>query len=791
MNKENNIQERELTVEETSSISSILRNKLKELTKTISAARMAFAERRVELERQNPEVIVEQIIDTNTAEEAVTFEELNTNEPVNSVDESKTSIVHNNDDTIPERETIYIPPSGGYQPTNKPQKTVTPPPGAYQQIPPIPTKPKNQRMKGRYENEDEIRVPKAKPRIDDYRSKNFNFDQEEEDVVKIKPKKSGIKKKNKFNLSEVKIIEHAVIDKSIISIRELSEKIGKTSTDIIKQLSILNIQRTINETIDFDTAELVAGELGVTLELQVAQTSEEKMEAFHDGEEDNEKDLQPRPPIVTIMGHVDHGKTSILDYIRKSHVARGEAGGITQHIGAYSVKTKTGKITFVDTPGHAAFTAMRERGANITDIVVIVVAADDGIMPQTIEAINHSKAAGVNIIVAINKIDKRDIDIDKTLTQISEQGLVPEEWGGDIPCIRVSAKTGEGIDDLLETIIVTSEVMELKANPNRKGRGTILEARLDPQRGPLATVIVQNGTLKTGDYIVAGTVVGKIRSMEDDKGKRITKADPSSVVMILGLKDVPNTGDNLLATNDEKLTKEVAEERIAKEKLSLISKKAFTLDDFHKSFQEGEVKTLNIIIKGDVQGSVEALKESLEQLSNDEVKVSTISAIPGAINESDVLLANTVNAVIIGFNVRPDTKAKLAAESRNVDIRLYRIIYDAIDDINNAIKGMLKPVYREEYLGKAEVRAVYKIPTVGQIAGSMVKDGKIVRNANVRVIRNDIIIADTTISSLKRLKDDAREVVAGFECGIGLKDFQDFEDGDIIESFKLVENQTK
>lgn len=449
-------------------------------------------------------------------------------------------------------------------------------------------------------------------------------------------------------------------------------------------------------------------------------------------------------------------------------------------------KQKLAKITFIDTPGHAAFTAMRERGANLTDIVIIVVAADDGIMPQTIEAINHSKAAGVTMIVAINKIDKRDIDIDRTLTQISEQGLIPEEWGGDIPCIRVSAKTGEGIDSLLETIIVTSEIMELKANPNRKGRGTILESRLDPQRGPIATVIVQNGTLKVSDFIVAGTAVGRIRAMEDEKGKLVTKAGPSSAVTILGLKEVPNTGDNLLATDDEKLTKEVAEERIAKEKLSMISKKTFTLDDFHKNLQQGEIKSLNLIIKGDVQGSVEALKESLEQLSNDEVKVNIISAVPGAISESDVLLANTVDAAIIGFNVRPDAKARVAADNRNVDIRLYRIIYDAIDDITNAIKGMLKPVYREEYLGKAEVRAVYKIPNLGQIAGSMVKDGKIVRNANVRVIRNNIVISDTTISSLKRLKDDVKEVIAGFECGIGLKDFHDFIEGDIIESFKLV-----
>lgn len=776
MNTEKKTQEKKLTIDEIHQISIRMHDSIQNLKEQIEIIRKSFYSKRASLEEKLAATIADEVIisvDTAPIDTTIINAKTEQNESVASEEiiyistpEPKPSYKTQNPDPIPQD--VFI---------------INPPP------PPLPkpggkTTAKTKMRKGG-DIDDEVQISKPKAKTNTYRRKHFDYDQED-DFVKIKTKKTGPKKKNKFNISEVKIIDHAIIDKPILSIRELSEKIGITSTEIMKQLLVLGIQKTINETIDFDIAELVAGELGVTLELQTAQTSEEKMEAFHDLEEDNEKDLQPRPPIVTIMGHVDHGKTSILDYIRKAHVAKGEAGGITQHIGAYSVKTKTGKITFIDTPGHAAFAAMRERGANLTDIVIIVVAADDGIMPQTIEAINHSKAAGVTVIVAINKIDKRDIDIDRTLTQVSEQGLIPEEWGGDIPCIRVSAKTGEGIDSLLETIIVTSEIMELKANPNRKGRGTILESRLDPQRGPIATVIVQNGTLKVSDFIVAGTAVGKIRAMEDEKGKLVTKAGPSSAVTILGLKEVPNTGDNLLATDDEKLTKEVAEERIAKEKLSMISKKTFTLDDFHKNLQQGEIKSLNLIIKGDVKGSVEALKESLEQLSNDEVKVNIISAVPGAISESDVLLANTVDAAIIGFNVRPDAKARVAADNRNVDIRLYRIIYDAIDDITNAIKGMLKPVYREEYLGKAEVRAVYKIPNLGQIAGSMVKDGKIVRNANVRVIRNNIVISDTTISSLKRLKDDVKEVIAGFECGIGLKDFHDFIEGDIIESFKLV-----
>lgn len=800
-----------ISVEEITILIAKMREKIVSLNGLIDKARIEFNSQLIVLEKENLEnqkiqttedlpAIIEEVISEeivlNDREELVV-------EPVDEAKEEKP------EEVIPEEVvTVYYPPGKDYSFGRQRKQSSTTEQVAKSDYKPRftqPTAPSSSFVKpqpskglGRQANQNRKKTSysdsdnesrevnlKARQKFEDFRNKDYSFDQEEE-YVRVRTKKSGGRKKNEFNISETKVIEHAVIDKPLLSVKELSEKIGKTGIEIMKQLMALGIIKTINEIIDFETAELVASELGVTLELHAVKTSEEIMEEFHETEDDADENLKPRPPIVTIMGHVDHGKTSILDYIRKAHVASGEAGGITQHIGAYSVKNKSGIITFIDTPGHAAFTTMRERGANITDIVVIVVAADDGIMPQTIEAINHSKAAGVSIIIAINKVDKRDVDIERVLTQISEQGLVPEEWGGEIPCIRVSAKTGEGIETLLETISVTSEVMELKANPNRNGRGTILESRLDQRKGPIATVIVQNGTLRVGNFIVAGTVVGKIRAMQDERGKNVTKAGPSTAVAILGLKDVPNAGDNLLAVEDEKLTKQVAEERIAKEKMSLISGKSFTLDDFYKNYEEGQLKSMNIIIKGDVQGSVEALKSSLEELSNDEVKVNVISAVPGSINESDVVLAKTVGAVIIGFNVRPDSIAKSSADSKGVDIRLYRIIYDAIDDVQSAIKGMLKPVYREEYLGTAEVRAIYKIPGLGQIAGSMVKDGKIVRNANVRVIRNDIIIADTSISSLKRVKDDVKEVNTGYECGIGLKDFHDFKEGDLIESFKLV-----
>lgn len=614
------------------------------------------------------------------------------------------------------------------------------------------------------------------------------YDEEGLETTRVRTRKVSEKKKQAFTPQPQAVIDHAIITTDNITIKELSEKIGRTSAEIIKKLFLLGIIKTINDRIDFETAELVASELGVTLELQRTETSEEKLIALHEhDDQDDPALLKPRPPIVTIMGHVDHGKTSILDAIRKTNVAGGEAGGITQHIGAYTVTINGSPITFLDTPGHAAFTAMRSRGANVTDIVIIVVAADDGIMPQTIEAINHAKAANVSIIVAVNKMDKPTADPDRVLTQLTEHGLVPEDWGGNVPVVKVSAKTGMGLNTLLDTVLIAAEVMELKANPDRPAKGTIIEAKLDKGKGPMATVIVQNGTLKVSDFVVTGTVVGKIRAMQDDKGRSVNKAGPSMPVSILGLQEVPDAGDQLMVVSDERLMKQVAEERLAKIKAQKESSAKISLEDVSKIIAEGKLKNLNLIIKADVQGSVEALRDALTKLSNDEVKVNVVHAVAGAINESDVMLADTTGSIIIGFNVRPDSNAKTLAEKNNIDIKIYRVIYDAIDDISGAIKGLLAPKFREQYLGKAEVRATFKISGIGTIAGCLVKDGKIVRNAKVRLIRDNIVVAETAISSLKRLKDDVKEVAAGFECGIGLENYNDIKEGDIIESFNLVQ----
>lgn len=613
---------------------------------------------------------------------------------------------------------------------------------------------------------------------------------EEGNIKKIRTRKTANQNKSTFNVTEAVQIEHAIITKDNVPIKELAEKIGKTGTEIIKRLFQLGIMKTINDSIDFDTADLVASDFGITLELQREETSEEKLISYFEQEEDDESQLVTRPPIVTIMGHVDHGKTSILDYIKKSKVAEGEAGGITQHISAYTISVKGSQISFLDTPGHAAFTAMRARGANVTDIIVIVIAADDGIMPQTVEVINHAKAAkDCKIIVAINKIDKNTADPDRVMTQLTEYGLVPEAWGGNIPVVKVSAKTGVGIDELLETILLESEVMELKANPNRKAMGAVVEARLDKGKGPLATILVQTGTLKVGDHIVVGTVTGKIRAMLDDKGRNVKSAGPSMAVMIFGLDDVPGAGDQLMAFDDDKLLKSVVADRIAKDRERKINSGTVSLDELYGKIEEGKLKNLNIIIKADVQGSVEAIRDSLQKLSTEEVKVNVPHAMVGAINESDIILAESTNALIIGFNVRPDSNAKKLAEERKIEIRLYRIIYDAIDEVTAAIKGLSAPKYHEEYLGKAEVRQTYKISSVGTIAGCMVIDGKIVRNAKVRLIRDNIVIADTSINSLKRMKDNVTEVLRGFECGIGLDNWNDIKEGDIIESFNVVEDK--
>ena len=613
---------------------------------------------------------------------------------------------------------------------------------------------------------------------------------EEGNVKKIRTRKTANQNKSSFNVTEAVQIEHAIITKDNVPIKELAEKIGKTGTEIIKRLFQLGIMKTINDSIDFDTAELVASDFNITLELQREETSEEKLISYFEQETEDESQLVTRPPIVTIMGHVDHGKTSILDYIKKSKVAEGEAGGITQHISAYSITVKGSQISFLDTPGHAAFTAMRARGANVTDIIVIVVAADDGVMPQTVEVINHAKAAkDCKIIVAINKIDKNTADPDRVMTQLTEYGLVPEAWGGDVPVVKVSAKTGEGIDELLETILLEAEVMELKANPNRKAMGAVVEARLDKGKGPLATILVQTGTLKVGDHIVVGTATGKIRAMQDDKGRNVKSAGPSMAVMIFGLDEVPGAGDQLMAFDDDKLLKSVVADRVAKDRERKINSGSVSLEDLYRNIEEGKMKNLNIIIKADVQGSVEAIRDSLTKLSTDEVKVAVPHAMVGAINESDIILAESTGALIIGFNVRPDSNAKKLAEERKIEIRMYRIIYDAIDDVTAAIKGLSAPKYREEYLGKAEVRQTYKISSVGTIAGCMVLDGKIVRNAKVRLIRENIVIADTSINSLKRMKDNVNEVLRGFECGIGLDNWNDIKEGDIIESFNIVEDK--
>lgn len=570
-----------------------------------------------------------------------------------------------------------------------------------------------------------------------------------------------------------------------IVVSELASRLKVTATEVIKKLMGLGVMASINEVIDFDTAALVADELGAKVEKEVHITIEERL---IEDDEDPEESLKERCPVVVVMGHVDHGKTSILDRIRHANVTAGEAGGITQHIGAYQVTYNGKKITFLDTPGHEAFTSMRARGANITDIAILVVAADDGIMPQTIESINHAKAAGVSIIVAINKMDKPEANPDRVKQQLTEHELVVEDWGGDVIAVPVSAKTGEGIDDLLENILLVAEFKELKANPDRLAKGAVIEARLDKGKGPVATVLVQNGTLNSGDVIIAGTSVGRVRTMTNDKGQKIKTAGPSTPVEITGLGEVPSAGDTFNAVADEKLARELVEQRKQEAKEEAFQQyHKVTLDNLFDQISEGEMKELPIIVKADVQGSVEAVKQSLEKLSNDEVRVKVIHGGVGAVSEGDVMLANASNAIIVGFNVRPDPVAKQNAEQDGVDIRLYRIIYDAIEEITDAMKGMLAPKYREVDTARVEVRQVYKITNVGAVAGSYVLSGKIGRNDLIRVVRDGIIIADDKMSSLKRFKDDAKEVAAGFECGITLEKFSDIKVGDILEGYIMEE----
>ena len=570
-----------------------------------------------------------------------------------------------------------------------------------------------------------------------------------------------------------------------ITVGELAALLKMTAAEVIKKLFALGMMATVNEVIDYDTAEIVATELGAKVEKEVVVTIEERI---IDDTVDAEEDLHPRDPVVVVMGHVDHGKTSLLDAIRNTSVTSTEAGGITQHIGAYRVQTPEGKITFLDTPGHAAFTSMRARGAMATDIAILVVAADDGIMPQTIEAINHAKAANVSIIVAINKMDKPGASPDRIMQQLTEHDLVPEEWGGDVICIPVSAKTHQGIDKVLESINLVAEMLELKANPNRAAKGIVIEAKLDKGRGPVATVLVQNGTLKTGDTIVAGTSVGRVRVMTNENGKVLDSAGPSVPVEIMGLAEVPQAGDTFDAVSDEKLARELVEQRKREAKEEEFKQyQKVTLDNLFSSISQGEMKELNIIVKADVQGSVEAVKQNVEKLSNDEVKVKVIHGSVGAINESDVMLANASNAIIVGFNVRPDPVAAEIAERDGVDMRMYRVIYDCIEELEAAIKGMLAPKFREVVLGRAEVRNVFKLSSAGMIAGSYVLDGKITRNSQIRVVRDGIVIFEDAIASLKRFKEDAKEVASGYECGVGLEKFNDIKEGDILEAFIMEE----
>ena len=570
-----------------------------------------------------------------------------------------------------------------------------------------------------------------------------------------------------------------------ITVGELASRMKKTAGEVIKTLMKNGVMAGINQTIDYDTAEFVATEMGCKVEKEVTITIEERIIDDHI---DTAEELETRAPVVVVMGHVDHGKTSTLDAIRKTSVTSGEAGGITQHIGAYTVDVDGQMITFLDTPGHAAFTSMRARGAKSTDIAILVVAADDGIMPQTIESINHAKAAEVPLIVAINKMDKPTANPDKIKEQLTKYDLVPEEWGGDTIIVPISAKTGKGLDELLEMVLLTAEVQELKANPNRRAKGTVIESRLDKTRGPIATLLVQNGTLKQGDIVIAGTAVGRVRVMTNDKGRTVKTAGPSVPVEITGLAEVPSPGDEFNAVTDERMARELVEQRkqAAKDAAAQLMQKV-TLDNLFSRMQEGEMKTLNLIVKADVQGSAEAVRASLEKISNEEVRVKVIHAGVGAINESDVLLASTSGAIIVGFNVRPDAAAQASGHRANVDMRFYRVIYDAIDEIESAMKGMLAPKYEEVVIGHAEVRMTYKVSAVGTVAGCMVKDGKVTRDAQVRVLRDNIVIYEGEIGSLQRFKDQAKEVTAGYECGMTVAGYNDIREFDIFECFAMQE----
>ena len=596
-------------------------------------------------------------------------------------------------------------------------------------------------------------------------------------VRTLKPKKA------KANVAQEKQeITEAIITTDNLTVKILSEKIGKPATEIIKKFMMLGMMPNINSVIDYSTAELVASEFGVTLQRNVEKTMEEQLQDMF---ENTEEVLEKRPPIVTIMGHVDHGKTSLLDAIRKTNVVAGEAGGITQHIGAYSIEANNRKITFIDTPGHEAFTAMRARGAMVTDIAILVVAADDGIMPQTVEAINHIKAAGVPMIVAINKMDKPTANPDKILQQLTEHDIVPEQWGGDAICVPISAHTGMGIDKLLEMILLVSDVSGFTADPNQNASGFVIESKIDKGRGVVATVLVRDGSLKVGDYILSGVASGRVRAMMDHRGNNVKVAGPSTAVSVLGFNIAPEAGDKAYVV-DEKMAKSIVAERTAKMQIAKSNQGTnITLEDFLKQSADHEIKTLNLIIKADVKGSSEALKETLEKIQNEEVRVKCIHTSVGGINESDVLLAQASNAIIIGFNVRPEAKAKAMAEHNGIDIKMYRVIYEAVDDVTNAINGMLTPKYEESGLGRVEIRQVFKISSVGNIAGSYILEGVVNRGAKARLLRDNVVVADTEIETLQQQKDHVKTMRAGFECGIKLKNFNDIKVGDIIEVYEM------
>ena len=605
---------------------------------------------------------------------------------------------------------------------------------------------------------------------------------------KFRGNKSRNEEQEKMRRLQMEVARKAPVTVKIpeeITVGELASRMKKTAGEVIKLLMKNGVMAAINQTIDYDTAEFVATELGCKVEKEVTVTIEEQIIDDH---VDTAEELQTRAPVVVVMGHVDHGKTSLLDAIRKTSVTAGEAGGITQHIGAYTVDVNGNSITFLDTPGHAAFTSMRARGAMCTDIAILVVAADDGIMPQTIESINHAKAAKVPIIVAINKMDKPTANPDKIKEQLTKYDLIPEEWGGDTIICPISAKTGLGLDNLLEMVVLTAEVQDLKANPNRRGKGTVIEARLDKSRGPIATLLVQNGTLKQGDIIIAGTAVGRVRVMTNDKGRTVKAAGPSQPVEITGLADVPTPGDEFDAVTDERMARELVEQRRQAEKDAAAKlQQKVTLDNLFARMQEGEMKELPLIVKADVQGSAEAVKASLEKISNEEVRVRVIHTGVGAVNESDVLLASTSGAIIVGFNVRADAGAQASIARSNVDIRYYRVIYDAINEIEAAMKGMLAPKYEEVVIGHAEVRMTYKVSAIGTIAGCMVKDGKVTRDSQVRVLRDNIVIHEGEVGSLQRFKDAAKEVTAGYECGMSIVKFNDIREGDVFECFVMQE----